>query len=154
MFHLYVFWIIDVMLMLWYLDCMKAVMRFVVFGLSSLLGIPGGGGGGGSSLNGSRKHWIFLCRAHFNLRHHSVFHRGVLKGCKWETSDKLMLEESWGNSGQSPPVRQQIKLYMTPSYAAYIRNIALGRTKQTKRMFYSYPAFPLILVNALPVQQL
>lgn len=47
-----------------------------------------------------------------------------------------------------------IKLYMTPSYAAYIRNIALGRTKQTKRMFYSYPAFPLVLVNALSIQQL
>lgn len=114
---------------------MKAVMRFVVFGLSSLLGIPGGGGGGGSSLNGSRKHWIFLCRAHFNLRRTD----GGRELRKFRTKSRC---------------QTLIKLYMTPSYAAYIRNIALGRTKQTKRMFYSYPAFPLVLVNALSIQQL
>lgn len=53
------------------------------------------------------------------------------------------------------PCQTLIKLYITPSYVAYVLNIALGRTKQkTKRMFYSYPAFRLVLVNALPVQQL
>lgn len=90
---------------------MKAVMRFVVFGLSSLLGIPGGGGGGGSSLNGSRKHWIFLCRAHFNLR---------------RTDDGRELRKFRTKSR----CQTLIKLYITPSYAAYVRNIALGRTKQ------------------------
>lgn len=85
--------------MLWYLDCMKVVMRFVVFGLLFFFGIFGGGGGGGLLLNGFRKYWIFLCCVYFNFCYYLVFYRGVLKGCKWEILDKLMLEESWGNLG-------------------------------------------------------